>query len=80
MEAHAGDLATCSYHSQHTCVRVKFNFTCKEVVKTRVALYTKVIGGACHCVFLTKTCVCNSHGLCMSHVCHVEVVAGVYHS
>ena len=65
-------------HSQHTRVRVKLNFTCKEVVKTRVALYTKVIDGVCHCMYMTKTCVCNSCGLYVSHVCPVKVVAGVH--
>ena len=64
-------VVTYVYHSQHMCVHVKLNFTCKEVVKTRVAMYMKVIDVACHFVYMTKTSVCNLHGLCMSHVCHV---------
>ena len=66
-----GDIRSYVYHSQHMCMRVKLNFTCKEVAKTRVAMYMKVIDVVCHCVLMTKTCMCNLHGLYVSHVCHV---------
>ena len=35
-------------------MRVKENLRCKEVVKTRVALYTKVIDSACSCMYSGK--------------------------
>ena len=43
-----------------------------------VALNLKVIDSVCNCMYMTKTCVCNSRGPCMYHACPVQVVAGVY--
>ena len=59
------------YYSRHMRVSVKLNFMCKEVLKTRVALYTEVTDGMCHCMHMTKTCVCNSCGLCVCHTCPI---------
>ena len=36
-----------------------------------VALCMKVIDSACNSMYITKTCVCNLHGLCMCHACLV---------
>ena len=38
------------YRLEHMRVRAKMNLACKQVVKTCVGLYTKVIYIACNCV------------------------------
>ena len=55
----------------HTRVRAKMNFACKQVVQTHGGLYTQVNDIACTCVFMTKMRVCNAHGPCVCHACHV---------
>ena len=52
---------------QHTRVRVKLNLSCNYVVSE----YAKVIYTACNCVYITKSCLCNSSGLCLYHACRI---------
>ena len=50
----------CQHHSGHasrylyTRVRGKMGFACKQVMVTRVSLYTKINSIACNCVYAGK--------------------------
>ena len=62
-------------------VRVKLNFISKDVVKMHVALYTKVIDGVCHCMYMTKHACATCMASAVPRVAHFSCswcVATVY--